>query len=206
LITLSNITVQHGSQILFQDASFQIPPDSRIGLVGPNGAGKSTIFRLTVGERRPDSGEVSVPKRAVVGYFSQETGEMAGRSALAEVMAVAAEVTALGEAIAAMEQALQEPVEDDEMAALLERYGEAMEAFENRGGYDLEHRAEAVLTGLGIGPGDHSRPVEHFSGGWKMRIALARILTLNPDYRRFLDCNITRHPISRIDTLPVALF
>ncbi len=159
-----------------------MPPESRIGLVGPNGAGKSTVFRLIVGEQRPDAGAVSVPKKAVVGYFSQETGEMSGRSALTEVMAVAEDVTALGKDIAAMEKALEAPMADDEMAALLERYGNAMEAFENRGGYDLEYRAKAVLTGLGIGPDDHLRPVEQFSGGWKMRIALARILTLNPDY------------------------
>ncbi len=181
MIQLSDIAVQHGSQILFENASFQILPESRTGLVGPNGAGKSTVFRLIVGTEKPDAGEVSVPKRCRVGYFSQDVGEMSGRSALAEVMTVAEDVTALGEAIKEMEAALAEPMGDDEMAALLTRYGDAMESFENLGGYDLEHRAQGVLTGLGIPPEEHGWPVERFSGGWKMRIALARILTLNPD-------------------------
>jgi ATP-binding cassette subfamily F protein 3 len=181
LIQLSNITVQHGSQILFKDAGLQIPPGSRTGLVGPNGAGKSTIFRLIVGKEKPDNGEISIPKKTVLGYFSQDTGEMAGKSALAETMSGAEAVILLGEEIKKMEAALSLPMSDDEMAELLGRYGDAVEEFENRGGYDLEFRAKAVLTGLGIVPEDHQRPVEFFSGGWKMRIALARILTLNPD-------------------------
>jgi len=181
MIHLTNITKQHGAQILFQNASFQILPGVRTGLVGPNGAGKSTIFRLITGDEEADQGEISCAKKTVIGHFSQEVGEMAGRSALAEVMAVAADLERLGEAIKEMEAAMAQPMADDEMGALLERYGDAVEEFEHRGGYDLESRAQAVLTGLGIGPGDYDRPVESFSGGWKMRIALARILTLNPD-------------------------
>lgn len=181
MIHLTNIKKQHGSQLLFDRASFQILPGSRTGLVGPNGAGKSTIFRLISGEEDLDAGEISCGKKVVIGYFSQEVGEMSGRSALAEVMAASAEVMALGEQIAEMEAKMCEPLGDDEMAALLERYGDAQQEFEHRGGYDLEPRAQAVLTGLGIGPDDFNRPVEEFSGGWKMRIALARILTLNPD-------------------------
>ncbi|MDA8165757.1 MAG: ABC-F family ATP-binding cassette domain-containing protein [Desulfobacteraceae bacterium] len=181
MIHLSNITKQHGSQLLFRNAGFQILPGVRTGLVGPNGAGKSTIFRLITGEEEPDAGEISCARKTVIGHFSQEVGEMAGRSALAEVMAVAEDVVRLGEAMREMEAAMAEPMADDEMAALLERYGAATEEFEHRGGYDLKPRAEAVLTGLGIAPEDHGRPVESFSGGWKMRIALARILTLNPD-------------------------
>lgn len=181
MIHLTNITKQHGSRILFQNASLQILPASRSGLVGPNGAGKTTIFRLITGEEEPDQGEISCGKKTVVGYFSQDVGEMAGRSALAEVMAAAGEVTALGERMRAMEAAMAEPMDDDAMAALLEEYGNAVEEFEHRGGYDLEARAQAVLTGLGIGPDGWQRPVESFSGGWKMRIGLAKILTINPD-------------------------
>jgi ATP-binding cassette subfamily F protein 3 len=181
MIHLANISRQHGGRSLFQNASFQITQASRSGLVGPNGAGKSTIFRLITGEEPLDGGEISCSKKTVIGYFSQEVGEMAGRSALAEVMAASARTMQLGEEIKAMEAAMGEPMADDDLAALLERYGDAQEEFEHRGGYDLESRAQAVLTGLGIGPEDYLRPVESFSGGWKMRIALARILTINPD-------------------------
>ena len=181
MIHLTNITKQHGNRVLFKSAAFQILPGSRTGLVGPNGAGKSTIFRLITGEEALDSGEISCAKRTVIGYFSQDTGEMAGRSALAEVVAASEATVALGEQITTMEQQMCEPMSDDEMAQLLERYGNVQQEFEHRGGYDLESRAKAVLTGLGIGPEDYDRPVESFSGGWKMRISLARILTLNPD-------------------------
>jgi ATP-binding cassette, subfamily F, member 3 len=181
MIHLTNITRQHGARSLFQNASFQITPGSRNGLVGPNGAGKSTIFRLITGEETLDGGEISCSKKTVIGYFSQEVGEMAGRSALAEVMAASCRTMQLGEDIKRMEAAMCEPQDDDALASLLEKYGDAQEEFEHRGGYDLENRAQAVLTGLGIGPADYGRPVESFSGGWKMRIALARILTINPD-------------------------
>lgn len=181
MIHLTNITRQHGTRVLFQKASFQITAGSRSGLVGPNGAGKSTIFRLITGEEPLDGGEISCSKKTVIGYFSQDVGEMAGRSALAEVMAASARTMELGAEIKAMEAAMCEPMDDEALAALLEKYGDAQEEFEHRGGYDLENRAQAVLTGLGIGPEDYGRPVESFSGGWKMRIALAKILTINPD-------------------------
>ena len=181
MIHLTNISKQHGSQILFTNASFQILPGVRTGLVGPNGAGKSTIFRLITGEEEVDRGDISCSKKTVIGYFSQEVGEMAGRSALEETMSAMAEVMALAQDIQEMETAMAQPMSDDDLAELLERYGDAQEQFEHKGGYDLETRAKSVLTGLGIGPDDFNRPVETFSGGWKMRIALAKILTINPD-------------------------
>lgn len=181
MVHLNNISKQYGSQILFTKASLQILPGIRTGMVGPNGAGKSTIFRLITGEEEPDKGEISCSKKTVLGYFSQEVGEMSGRSALEETMSAVAAVIDLAQEIQKMEAAMAEPMEDNELAALLERYGDAQEEFEHRGGYDLESRAQAVLTGLGIGPDEYHRPVESFSGGWKMRIALARILTINPD-------------------------
>lgn len=181
MIHLNNISKQHGSQILFTNASFQILPGTCTGLVGPNGAGKTTLFRLIVGEEEADKGDIISAKQTKIGYFSQDVGDMSGRSALAEVMAAAGEVVRLGEDIRAMEAAMAEPMDDDDMASLLERYGNAVEEYEHRGGYDLESRAQAILTGLGIGPDDYYRPVESFSGGWKMRIALARILTVQPD-------------------------
>ncbi|MDD5306809.1 MAG: ABC-F family ATP-binding cassette domain-containing protein [Deltaproteobacteria bacterium] len=181
MIHFTDISKQYGAQVLFRNASFQLPSGSRTGLVGANGAGKTTVFRLIAGEEQPDAGEISRPNRSVVGYFSQDVGDMAGRSALAEVMAVAGGVLRLGEELKALEAAMGGPCSDEEMAALLARYGDAMESFEHLGGYDLDVRAKTVLSGLGIGEGERDRPVETFSGGWKMRIALARILTLKPD-------------------------
>ncbi|MCB2180602.1 MAG: ATP-binding cassette domain-containing protein [Desulfobulbaceae bacterium] len=181
MIHLTDISKQHGTQVLFQNASFQILPGSRTGLVGPNGAGKSTVFRLITGEEVADKGDISCSKKTVIGYFSQDVGEMSGCTALEEVMSASGEVLQLGEQMKEMESSMAEPMDDDAMAALLERYGNAVEEFEHRGGYDLESRAQALLTGLGIGPDDYNRPVETFSGGWKMRIELAKILTINPD-------------------------
>jgi len=149
--------------------------------VGPNGAGKTTVFRLITGEEQPDKGEISCAKKTTIGYFSQSVGEMAGRSVIAEVMSAAGDIVRLGKNMAEMEAAMARPMGDEEMADLLERYGEAVEIFEQRGGYDLEPRAQAILSGLGISPDDFGNPVEHFSGGWKMRIALAKILITNPD-------------------------
>ncbi len=181
MIHLTNIEKQHGSRILLQNAGMQILPGTHTGLVGPNGAGKTTIFRLITGEEEPDKGEISCSKKNVIGYFSQDVGEMAGRTVLVEVMSAAGDIVALGVKMREMEAAMSEPMADEAMAELLERYGEAVEIFEQRGGYDLEPRAQAVLTGLGISPDDFQAPVEKFSGGWKMRIALAKILTINPD-------------------------
>jgi ATP-binding cassette subfamily F protein 3 len=181
MVHLTNISKQHGSQILFKNASLQILSGTRTGLVGPNGAGKTTIFRVITGQEEADAGEIFCAKQTKIGYFSQEVGDMAGRSALAEVISAVDDVMRLGEDIRIMEQDMARPMDDDAMAELLERYGEAVERFEHSGGYDLESRAQTVLTGLGIGPEDYNRPVESFSGGWKMRIELAKVLTINPD-------------------------
>ena len=181
MIHLTNISKQHGDQILFKNASFQILPGTRTGLAGANGTGKTTLFKLITGQESKDSGEISISKKTQVGYFSQDVGEMSGRSALAEVMSAAGNIVALGKKMKEMESAMVEPMSDNAMEKLLLEYGDVSEEFENRGGYDLETRAQTILTGLGIGPDDYDRAVESFSGGWKMRIALAKILTLSPD-------------------------
>lgn len=181
MIHFSGIAKQHGPQILFRDASFQILPGSRSGLVGPNGAGKTSIFRLIMGEEEFDAGDITKARNTVCGYFSQDVGAMSGRSALAEVMSASEDVMRMGEQIREMEAAMCEPMDEDDMADLLTRYGNIQSEFEHRGGYDLESRAQIILTGLGIGPDDYSHPVETFSGGWKMRIELAKILSINPD-------------------------
>ncbi len=159
----------------------QANPGDRIGLVGPNGAGKSTIFRILAGQEGYDAGEVAVPSRTVIGYFSQDVAEMSGRTVLQEVLAGAGRVAELSEQIAAIEERLAHELEEEEMTRLLDQYGDLRHDFEALGGYDVEVRAQTVLTGLGFPVEDHHRPVESYSGGWKMRIALARILTLQPD-------------------------
>ena len=174
MIHITNISKQHGSQILFRNASLQILPGTRTGLVGPNGAGKTTVFRLITGEEEADAGEISCAKRTTVGYFSQEVGDMAGRSALAEVMSAVGDVMSLGEEIRDMEQAMARPMDDEAMAELLERYGNAVERFEHSGGYDLESRAQTVLTGLGIGPEDYNRRLSHSAAAGKCALSLPR--------------------------------
>lgn len=181
MIHFSGISKQYGAQILFRDAGFQILPGSRNGLVGPNGAGKTSIFRLIMGEEAFDAGEITKARHTVCGYFSQDVGAMSGRSALQEVMSASEAVMQLGLEIQKIEAAMCEPMAEDELTNLLERYGNVQAEFEHRGGYDLESRSQIILTGLGIGPDDYHLPVETFSGGWKMRIALAKILSINPD-------------------------
>lgn len=181
MVHLTNIAKHFGDRALFKDASFQIREGDRIGLVGPNGSGKTSLFRMIMGMEVPDSGSIATARDTVLGYFSQDIGEMKGRSALEEVKAGAGRVSSLGEELEILEAKLSQEMSDDEMTKVIERYGEVQAEFQHRGGYDLDARAKANLTGLGIGPGDYDRPVEYFSGGWKMRIALASILTLNPD-------------------------
>lgn len=185
MIALSNINKSYGQKVLFKEASFHVNPGQKIGLVGANGAGKSTIFRILTKEETVDSGHVSIPDKLVVGYFSQDVGEMKGCSALEAVIQGAGPLAALAKELTTLEARLEDsavnPISDNEMEKLLERYGEVQTHFQNRGGYELETNAKANLTGLGIGPDDFNRPVESFSGGWKMRIALAQILTMQPD-------------------------
>ena len=185
MISATNIALRTGGKVLYKDASFQIKPGEKCGLVGPNGAGKSSLFRLITGQTTSEQGEVNVPSRWTLGYFSQDVEEMKGSSILEEVQKVSAHVKALAHFIQECEHRLDrlgdEPMEDDALADFLERYGTAQEEFERRGGYNLDHLAEEILTGLGFAPSDHRNPVESLSGGWKMRVELAKILLMSPD-------------------------
>ena len=182
MIHLSNISKQHGNKILYRNGSFQINTGEKIGLVGPNGAGKTTIFRIITGEEGIDGGSISKSDRTVIGYFSQNIEEMQGRSAIEEVKSAIGNIGAIQERMKVCEEKLADPELDaDAMTTILEEYGEIQAEFERLGGYDLDSRVAEILTGLGIGPDDYHRPTESFSGGWKMRIALAKILALNPD-------------------------
>jgi ATP-binding cassette subfamily F protein 3 len=182
MIQLANVTKNYGSKVLYANASFQINAGEKIGLVGPNGAGKTTVFRLISGEQSPDEGRIVKVGKPKIGYFSQSTGEMAGRTALQEVISAVGDVEKIQHRLKDIEAKLSDPeLDPDEMEKILEEYGEKQSQFEAMGGYDVESRAAAILTGLGIGPDDYNRPTESFSGGWKMRIALAKILALQPD-------------------------
>ncbi|QEN08752.1 ABC-F family ATP-binding cassette domain-containing protein [Oceanispirochaeta crateris] len=186
MVNLSNIRVAYGERILFQNSSVLIRPQDKIGLVGPNGSGKTTIFRLIAGEEQPDEGTVSIDPGVVVGYFSQDVGEMKGKSALEEVLQGAGKVHELSLLLEEMEHTMSdsdtmEKMSDDDMEKFMNRYGEIQMEYQNRGGYELESNARAILDGLGIPETRQNQSLENFSGGWKMRIALARILLLNPD-------------------------
>jgi len=181
VIKLSGIRVAYGDRVILNNADFLIRPGDRIGLVGPNGAGKTTLFRVIAGEEKHDAGAIAVDPGTVIGYFSQNVGEMSGRSALDEVLSGAGTIFEIGEKLAELEHRMADPSAVPLSDAEMDAYGELQGEFLHRDGYDLENRAKTVLTGLGIGPVRFGEPVENFSGGWKMRIALARILVLNPD-------------------------
>ncbi len=181
MIRLDNISKQNGRQILFIEASAALHRGEKVGLVGPNGAGKTTLFRMITGEEPPDEGQVSTDRGITIGYFSQDVGEMAGRSAVAEVMDGAGPVSGVAAELKELEHALGDPDRADEMESLIERYGEVQGRFEELGGYALEARAREVLAGLGFSQEMMDGDVGALSGGWKMRVALARILLMAPD-------------------------
>jgi len=181
MIRLDGIARQHGKQILFLDASAVVHRGEHVGLVGPNGAGKSTLFRLIVKEEEPDEGQVSVDRGVTVGYFSQDVGEMKGRSVVAETMAGAGPVSAVAEELRELEHALADPERAGEIEKLLERFGDVQHRFDQLGGYGLEARAREILAGLGFNQPRMDEDVGALSGGWKMRVALARILLMRPD-------------------------
>ena len=181
MIRLDQISKQHGPQILFVDASAAVFRGEKIGLVGPNGAGKSTIFRMIMREESPDDGQVSVEKNVSIGYFSQDVGEMKGRPVVAEVMAGAGAVSAVAAELKTLEDALADPARADDMDKLVARFGDVQARYDELGGYALEARAREILAGLGFSPEMQDGDVSALSGGWKMRVALARILLMRPD-------------------------
>ena len=181
MIRLESIGKQNGKQIVFIDASATLLKGEKVGLVGPNGAGKTTLFRMITGEEQPDEGQVSVERGTTIGYFSQEVGEMSGRPVVAEVMDGAGPVSALISEMRALEADMGDPDKADQMDAIIERYGEVQHQFEELDGYSLDGRAREVLDGLGFSQEMMDGDVGALSGGWKMRVALARILLMRPD-------------------------
>jgi ATPase subunit of ABC transporter with duplicated ATPase domains len=181
VIRLDSVSKQHGQQILFLDASMTASRGERVGLVGPNGSGKSTVFRMIVNEEQPDSGKVAVDRGVVVGYFSQDVGEMQGRTVLEETLAGAGEVSEAAHELHSLEHAMADPERTSELDQLVERFGHAQARFDELGGYALESRGREILVGLGFHEEVVDGDVGKLSGGWKMRVALARILLMQPD-------------------------
>ncbi|RRH95955.1 ABC transporter ATP-binding protein [Mesorhizobium tamadayense] len=181
MIRLESIGKQNGRQIVFIEASAALQKGEKIGLVGPNGAGKTTLFRMIIGREQPDEGQVSVDRGVTIGYFSQDVGDMGGMSAVAEVMEGAGPVSAVAAEMRELEHAMGDPDPAAEMDAIIERYGELQHRFEELDGYALDGRAREVLDGLGFSQEMMDGDVAKLSGGWKTRVALARILLMRPD-------------------------
>jgi ATPase subunit of ABC transporter with duplicated ATPase domains len=181
VISFSNINKQYGKQLIFVDASFQLNPGEKVGLVGPNGAGKTTLFRMIVGEEEPDEGEVTVPKRLHIGYFRQDVEEMQGRSVLDEAIAGSGRAGDLHHELEELQRAMEDPERADDLDSILERFGHVQEEYEHLDGYALEAQAREVLHGLGFQDDQIDGDVGALSGGWKMRVALARVLLGRPD-------------------------
>src|SRR5688572_2580486 len=181
MIRLDNISKQNGHQLLVIEASAALNRGEKVGLVGPNGAGKTTLFRMITGEEQPDEGQVAVDRGVTIGYFSQDVGEMSGRSAVSEVMDGAGPVSAVASELKALEAAMANPDQADDMENIVARYGEVQARFESLDGYALEGRAREVLAGLSFTQEMMDGDVGALSGGWKMRVALGRILLMRPD-------------------------
>src|SRR5215469_4778300 len=181
MIRLENISKQNGNHLLFIEASAALMRGEKVGLVGPNGAGKTTLFRMITGQEQPDEGQVSVDRGVTIGYFSQDVGEMSGRSAVAEVMDGAGPVSVVAAELKELETAMADPARADDMDDIIARYGEVQARFEELDGYALDGRAREALSGLGFSQEMMDGDVGALSGGWKMRVALARILLMRPD-------------------------
>jgi ATPase subunit of ABC transporter with duplicated ATPase domains len=181
MIRLDNVSKQVGHQILFIEASAALLRGEKIGLVGPNGAGKTTLFRMIAGQELPDEGQVAADRGMSIGYFSQDVGEMSGRSAVSEVMDGAGPVSVVAAELREIEAAMVDPAQADNMDDILARYGDVQHRFEELDGYALDGRAREALSGLGFSQEMMDGDVGALSGGWKMRVALARILLMRPD-------------------------
>ncbi|MGO4387545.1 ABC-F family ATP-binding cassette domain-containing protein [Microvirga sp. 2YAF29] len=181
MIRIENVSKQNSHRILYIEASATLQKGEKVGLVGPNGAGKTTLFRMITKEEQPDEGQVSVDRGITIGYFSQDVGEMAGHSAVTEVMNGAGPVSEVAAELKELEAAMADPDQAGNFDEIIARYGEVQGRYEELDGYSLEGRAREVLAGLGFSQEMMDGDVGGLSGGWKMRVALGRILLMRPD-------------------------
>jgi ATP-binding cassette subfamily F protein 3 len=181
LVTIAGVSKTHAAQHIFSDVGLQIVAGRRIAVIGPNGAGKTTLLEIITGDQDPDRGTVTRGRDVVIGYLRQEVAQSRGRSVVAEVLAGAGEVSGVGRRLRHIELELEEASDEAELHELMEEYGRLQHRFETLGGYGLEAEARRILAGLGFADADVDRQIDEFSGGWMMRVALARLLLQNPD-------------------------
>ena len=183
MIRLENLSKSFPDGDLFNNVNISIKRGMRIGLVGPNGSGKTTLLRIMMGKESPDSGNVQVDKSITIGYLAQDIVAGTGRSILEEVLVAYPEVRELEGQILTLSEAISK---DHSNMDLVNKLGDAQHRFEALGGWNLEDRAKKILSGLGFVDGKFTEPMDAFSGGWRMRVALASILLQEPDIL-FLD-------------------
>ncbi|MBI1823574.1 MAG: ABC-F family ATP-binding cassette domain-containing protein [Nitrospirae bacterium] len=181
MISLNNISKSFGSRTLFSDVSLRIGPNDRIAFIGPNGAGKSTLMTIIAGMTSADSGTIVKNKKAVIGYLPQDITYFKGKSILEEILMVSTEAQNLEHHLKMLETEISDTKDPDELEKLVHYYGELQTRFENMGGYHLETEAKKILFGLSFKERDLNRQTDEFSGGWLMRLALAKLLLAGPD-------------------------
>ncbi len=181
MISFFNVNKSFAKQDILVDCSFQVNAGERLGIIGANGSGKSTVFKLLLGLEHPDQGQISRPKHLRLGHLPQDVLHFRGRTVLDQVMDVAEEVQTIEAELSLLADQLELPLPEAELTAAAQRQSRLLEEYHRLGGYDLAARARKVLAGLGFSEEDMERPVEEMSGGWAMRVALARILLAEPD-------------------------
>jgi ATP-binding cassette subfamily F protein 3 len=193
MIDVRGLHKAFGDRVLFRDASLRIGARDRVALVGPNGSGKTTLVEMIAGIQQPDAGEITVPKDAVIGYLPQETDALRGKTVLAEVLSAGLAMTEAGHRLDVLQRELAETTDPVERERLLTEFGHLQSRFEVLGGYSLEAEAARICAGLGFRERDLGRRVEELSGGWMMRVALAKLLLANPD------CLLLDEPTNHLD-------
>jgi ATP-binding cassette subfamily F protein 3 len=193
MIDVQGLSKSFGNRVLFKDASVRIGARDRTALVGPNGSGKTTLVEMIAGLQEADAGEIAVPKDAVLGYLPQETDALRGKTVLNEVLSAGVAMTEAGHRLEVLHRELEESDDPAERDRLLQEYGLLQSRFETLGGYSLEAEAATICAGLGFREQDLGKMVEELSGGWMMRVALAKLLLANPD------CLLLDEPTNHLD-------
>ena len=182
MLQIQSLTKAYAGRVLFEDVTWNVSDGDRVGLAGPNGSGKTTLLRMFVRSESPDSGKVSTPRGTTVGYLPQEGLAHSGKTLRAETLTAFEKLLAMGEEMSELEEQMGEvDASSAEHARILERYGECRDEWDRRGGFSIESRTEEVLLGLGFKTEELDAPTETFSGGWQMRIALAKLLLSQPN-------------------------